>query len=75
MIVASMRYRIHDVNQVYVNLNDILQMLQDGEDDTEFRDPTVARTLEKVEEIFLQLGIYALVNSSNEALDRIKKIL
>lgn len=68
--MTAFRTRIHDENQVYVNLNDILSALADAEDNPGM-DLNVY-TLEKVERMFLNIGIKALVASTNEALDSIQ---
>lgn len=70
----SFRFRVLDDNQVYVNLNDVLELLQNGQEDPDLS-ASGKHALETVERTMLELGIHALVTSTNEALDRIERLL
>ena len=75
MIQASIRYKVQDTNQVYINLNDLLQLLEDGEEETRYISPDASKALEKLEQAMLNLGIHALTSSIHESLDSIDRML
>lgn len=68
MIDVNIRYRILEDKQVFVNLNDLLRFVQDGQAEAEGDGKFV---LEQVEGVFLRLGIQALLADAHVTLDRI----
>lgn len=67
MIDVNIRYRILEDKQVFVNLNDLLRFVQDGQTEAEGDGLFV---LEQVEGVFLRLGIQALLTETHTTLDR-----
>jgi len=75
MIHMNMRYQVEDVNQVYLNLNDLLQLLEEGEEEIRFLKPEGCAALEVLEETMLELGIHALTGATKDTIDSITRML
>jgi hypothetical protein len=75
MIQANIRYKVQDTNQVYINLNDLLQLLEDGEEELRFISPDASKALEKLEQTMLNLGIHALTGATKDTIDSITRML
>lgn len=75
MINMNIRYKVQDTNQVYINLNDLLELLVEGEEETRFTKPETCKALEVLEEAMLNLGIHALTGANQKTIDSIKNML
>lgn len=72
MIDVKIQYRVLEGKKVYVNLDDVLRFVRDGQAETEGDSKFL---LEQVEGVFLRLGIQALLAETHVTLDRIESNL